>query len=239
LAALNNLTYLYLDTNQISDVSPLAALNNLTELHLNNNQISDVSPLAALNKLIALYSDNNQISDVSPLAALNKLTFLYLNTNQISDVSPLAALNKLRVLTIANQQINQESIPYQPNLVLPNVVKDVTGSWIAPRSISNNGTYTSPNFSWNLPNYLNKVSYTFSQTITIGGSTTSFNGTVTQPLEQAPLLFTVMYEVDGTQTSASVEAGTLLAEPTAPTKEGYTFTGWYDAKTGGNQWDFT
>ncbi|WP_270997462.1 InlB B-repeat-containing protein, partial [Listeria seeligeri] len=24
-----------------------------------------------------------------------------------------------------------------------------------------------------------------------------------------------------------------------PTKEGYTFTGWYDAPTGGNPWDFT
>ncbi|EOH1672270.1 Ig-like domain-containing protein, partial [Listeria monocytogenes] len=222
LQYVNNLTFLYLTTNQISDVSPLAALNKLTYLSLDTNQISDVSPLAALNNLSTLNLNTNQISDVSPLAALNNLTSLYLYNNQISDVSPLAALNNLTYLFIVDQQINQESIPYQPNLVLPNVVKDGTGSWIAPRSISNNGTYTSPNFSWNLPNYINEVSYTFDQTITIGGSTTSFNGTVTQPLEQAPLLFTVMYEVDGTQTSASVEAGTLLAEPTAPTKEGYT-----------------
>ncbi|MBF2504484.1 InlB B-repeat-containing protein, partial [Listeria marthii] len=28
-------------------------------------------------------------------------------------------------------------------------------------------------------------------------------------------------------------------EPPIPTKEGYTFTGWYDAKTGGNKWDFS
>ncbi|MGC9268491.1 InlB B-repeat-containing protein, partial [Listeria ivanovii] len=31
----------------------------------------------------------------------------------------------------------------------------------------------------------------------------------------------------------------LIPEPTSPTKEGYTFKGWYDAKTGGKKWDFT
>ncbi|NVV64516.1 InlB B-repeat-containing protein, partial [Listeria monocytogenes] len=31
---------------------------------------------------------------------------------------------------------------------------------------------------------------------------------------------------------------TLLNEPTTPTKQGYTFDGWYDAETGGTKWDF-
>ncbi|PSA35362.1 internalin, partial [Listeria monocytogenes] len=46
------------------------------------------------------------------------------------------------------------------------------------------------------------------------------------------------FDVDGTTTEETVDYQGLLTEPTAPTKEGYTFTGWYDAKTGGNKWDF-
>ncbi|MBC1391756.1 InlB B-repeat-containing protein, partial [Listeria welshimeri] len=40
-------------------------------------------------------------------------------------------------------------------------------------------------------------------------------------------------------TTESVEVDELLAEPQEPNKPGYTFTGWYDAQSGGNQWDFT
>ncbi|WP_180716747.1 InlB B-repeat-containing protein, partial [Listeria monocytogenes] len=43
----------------------------------------------------------------------------------------------------------------------------------------------------------------------------------------------------GQETTENVETGTLLQEPPTPVKEGYTFNGWYDAKTGGTKWDFT
>ncbi|WP_270998962.1 InlB B-repeat-containing protein, partial [Listeria seeligeri] len=46
-------------------------------------------------------------------------------------------------------------------------------------------------------------------------------------------------DIDGKTTTQSVVYQEHLAEPTAPTKEGYTFTGWYDEKTGGNKWDFS
>jgi len=36
---------LYLERNQISDISPLASLTNLDTLWLSDNQISDISPL--------------------------------------------------------------------------------------------------------------------------------------------------------------------------------------------------
>nr|WP_312025422.1 InlB B-repeat-containing protein [Listeria cossartiae] len=43
---------------------------------------------------------------------------------------------------------------------------------------------------------------------------------------------------DDTTTSQTIDYDGLLEEPAAPTKAGYTFTGWYDAKTGGNKWNF-
>ena len=48
LANLTQLTHLFLDDNQITDVSPLTGLRNLRLLRLAGNPIQDTSPLAAL-----------------------------------------------------------------------------------------------------------------------------------------------------------------------------------------------
>ncbi|MBF2399811.1 InlB B-repeat-containing protein [Listeria marthii] len=50
--------------------------------------------------------------------------------------------------------------------------------------------------------------------------------------------YTATLNADGTTTTQTTDYEGLLEEPAAPTKEGYTFIGWYDAKTGGNKWDF-
>ncbi|EAD5402387.1 LPXTG cell wall anchor domain-containing protein [Listeria monocytogenes] len=50
--------------------------------------------------------------------------------------------------------------------------------------------------------------------------------------------YTATFDKDGTTTTQTVNYDSLIQEPTAPTKDGYTFTGWYDAETGGNKWDF-
>ncbi|ECB9788372.1 InlB B-repeat-containing protein [Listeria monocytogenes] len=50
--------------------------------------------------------------------------------------------------------------------------------------------------------------------------------------------YTATFNNDGTTTTQTVDYQELLTEPTAPTKDGYTFDGWYDAETGGNKWDF-
>ncbi|EFO9069437.1 LapB repeat-containing protein [Listeria monocytogenes] len=60
---------------------------------------------------------------------------------------------------------------------------------------------------------------------------------IVEPL--APTISNVIFDVDDVQTTESLEAGELISEPLSPTKEGYTFIGWYDSKTGGNKWDFT
>nr|WP_232122639.1 LapB repeat-containing protein [Listeria monocytogenes] len=56
---------------------------------------------------------------------------------------------------------------------------------------------------------------------------------IVEPL--APTISNVTFDVDDVQTTESLEAGELISEPLSPTKEGYTFIGWYDSKTGGNK----
>ncbi|MDT0049448.1 InlB B-repeat-containing protein [Listeria cossartiae subsp. cayugensis] len=235
LTGLSNLQVLYLDLNQITDISPIAGLSNLQYLSIEYTQVSDLTPVANLSKLTTLNASDSKISDISPLASLPNLVEAHLKDNQISDVSPLANIPNLFNVTLTNQTITSDPVLYQTNLVVPNAVKGPSGAPIAPATISNNGIYASPNLTWNLASFTNNVSYTFNQPVTFKNATVPFSGTVTQPLTEA---FTAVFDVDGKQTSVTVGADELIKEPTAPTKTGYTFTGWYDAKTGGNKWDF-
>ncbi|EHD1581853.1 BspA family leucine-rich repeat surface protein [Listeria monocytogenes] len=51
--------------------------------------------------------------------------------------------------------------------------------------------------------------------------------------------YTVTFDVEGTQQQEIVPFEELVTEPTVPNKAEYAFTGWYDAPTGGNKWDFS
>ncbi|CUL76068.1 TPA: InlB B-repeat-containing protein [Listeria monocytogenes] len=237
LVNLTNLDFLNLYNNQINDVKALSKLTNLTNLYLDNNQLFDISPLSSLTKLENLNLNNNQISDISKLSGLTNLRYLDLGHNQINDISTLSSLTNLISVELRNQQITFEPRTFQNVLIIPNIVVDNTKAIVPPNTISNNGTYIYPNVKWNLANFINDVSYTFNQSVTIGNANGVFAGTVSQPLLE-PTSYTVTFDVDGKQSSEQSSDGVLITEPTAPTKEGYTFNGWYDKKTGGEEWDF-
>lgn len=61
------LTWLDLDTNRVSDLTPLAGLVNLEYLNLDSNQITDISPLVGLYRLRGLSLFDNQVADIGPL----------------------------------------------------------------------------------------------------------------------------------------------------------------------------
>ncbi len=66
------MTSLWLDVNQISDLTPLSGLTELTTLLLVENQITDASPLVGLVKLKYLNIRGNKLVDLEPLVALNR-----------------------------------------------------------------------------------------------------------------------------------------------------------------------
>lgn len=59
-----NLTWLDLDTNNISDLTPLANLTNLMILNLDSNEIFELSPLAGLLNLDGVSLFDNQVGDI-------------------------------------------------------------------------------------------------------------------------------------------------------------------------------
>ena len=109
IAGLTRLTQLNLSRCGLSDASFVSGLTQLTWLDLGHNTISDISPLAKLIQLNQLFLSNNTISDVSPLANLKKLTYLFLDGNSISDISPLAKLTQLTDLGLGNNTISDVS----------------------------------------------------------------------------------------------------------------------------------
>ncbi len=104
------LTEIYLDHNDISDISPLSQLTALTEIYLDHNDISDISPLSQLTALTILLLDHNDISDISPLSSLVAMEVLKLHNNQIEDISVLSQFPGLRYVRLNNNQISDISV---------------------------------------------------------------------------------------------------------------------------------
>ena len=109
LVNLTNLTSLDLGDNNISDLSPLSGLTQLARLELSGSSITDLSPLVSLTNLITLYLGDNDISDLSPVAGLTNLTSLYLGDNDIPDLSALAGLTQLTDLSLGGNSISDLS----------------------------------------------------------------------------------------------------------------------------------
>ena len=94
------------NSNSISDLSPLSGLIKLTELNLFRNTIGDLSPLSNLTELRVLdISGNSYISDLSPLSGMTRMRTLHLYTNDVSDLSPLSGMTELRWLDVSSNLI--------------------------------------------------------------------------------------------------------------------------------------
>ncbi|MYD54998.1 MAG: hypothetical protein F4W96_11940 [Chloroflexi bacterium] len=106
LSGLASLERLDLDRNNISDVSALSGLTSLERLDLYSNSISDVSALSGLTSLKWLDLSDNRISDITPLSGLTSLEWLWLSGNSISDVSALSGLTSLETLSLASNSIS-------------------------------------------------------------------------------------------------------------------------------------
>ncbi|MBC2328902.1 InlB B-repeat-containing protein [Listeria swaminathanii] len=214
--------YIYLDNNKIKDISPLSG-KAFHQLTLNDNEISDVSPLSTM----TLYSDY----------AFTDNFYIDISNNHISDISPLknTGFSKLNYFYAENQSVTSPSKTFSNDLTLENSVKNIEGKAITPEIISNNGSYSGSMLNWQLPNFVANVDYSFSETNQIGQTTGVFSGKVSQPLVDG---FTVTFDNEGSISTESYKSDVIISEPTEPTKEGFTFEGWYDASTGGKKWDF-
>lgn len=218
----NQFVYIYLDNNKIKDISPLSG-KSFHQLTLNNNEISDISPLNTM----TLYAEY----------ALTDDFYIDISSNHISDISSLknANFSKLNYFYAEDQNITNQVKAFATDLRLENSVKNIEGKAISPGTISNNGSYYGSTLNWQLPSFVANVDYSFSEMVQIGQTTGVFSGKVTQPLVDG---FIVTFDNEGSISTESYKSNVIISEPTEPTKEGFTFDGWYDAPIDGKKWDF-
>ncbi|HAO5827704.1 TPA: hypothetical protein IP916_002279 [Listeria monocytogenes] len=244
---LSNLDRLFAyEGNEISDLSPIANSSELRALRVPGNLISDISALSNLTLLRDINLSSNQISDISALGNLQVVEELYLNNNQISDLSPIS---NLKITTAWRTALNQK-------IKLPETTwaKDMSfqlplrrnGEWLEPEW--DNFLNTQVSFSYTAPTLViqdgisnknqERVLNFYENVKLETNSYIQFSGQIYFPIKAATY-YDVNFDIDGAITTVSVLENELLAEPKEPNKTGYAFTGWYDAESGGNKWDFS
>ena len=73
-------------------------------------------------------------------------------------------------------------------------------------------------------------------------ATSAVNANTTLWARWTPVQRTVTFDANGgtpTPAAQTVNHGSTITQPTAPTRANFTFAGWWSAQTGGTQWNFT
>ena len=104
-----NLIRLWVDSNPLSDLSPISNCSKLEDLGVGGCGISDIFALQGLVNLLGVNLGGNSIHDLQPLNSLKNLEHLLMYQNPISDITPLDNLRKLKRLWAWNCQISDIS----------------------------------------------------------------------------------------------------------------------------------
>ncbi|EAG4574454.1 LPXTG cell wall anchor domain-containing protein [Listeria monocytogenes] len=263
---LSQLNSLFLNNNQLGneDMEVIGGLTNLTTLFLSQNHITDIRPLASLSKMDSADFANQVIK--KPARNFSKTLSVPNNITSIDGtlVTPKTISNNG---TYDAPNVNWSSPSYLPevrytfkqDVAVGSTTSSYTGIIIQPLNepVDYNVTF---NIDGNtsevktvteedlIPEPANpiKQGYTFDGWYDAETGGTKWDFTTGQMPANDLMLYAhfsvnsyqVNFDIDGAVMNEAVVYDTLLNEPTAPTKQGYTFDGWYDAETGGNKWDF-
>lgn len=114
------LSEIYLNNNNIQDISTLSNAPAMSVLVLSNNNLTteEIAPITNFKYLIYLSLADNQIDDISALKDLRYLTELRLQNNNISNPYNLKKLTNLQALYLGNNNIssNIEFLDYLTEL---------------------------------------------------------------------------------------------------------------------------
>ena len=124
---------------------------------------------------------NHNVRSIAPLARLNHLTSIDLTGNSVTDISPLNDLEKLKSEDV--KLTSQKPVITSTTASFPSPLKDKSGATIAVQDSSTlvNDTNTAGNLKLVSPVYdgqMHAAQATWTKSITIGGATANFSGTL-------------------------------------------------------------
>lgn len=114
LEGLENTTILrivYLNRNNLTDIQMLeSSVETLESLYIDNNQISDISALGKNTKLICFSANSNKLTGIEALAGKPELTKISVAFNQLSSLQGLQDCTNLSYLNASDNQILETEI---------------------------------------------------------------------------------------------------------------------------------
>ncbi len=159
-----NLEWLYIDNNNIEDLSPISSIQSLTKLNASNNNITNITSLQTLMNLKTINLINNSIEDVSILSNMNNLEYLYLNNNKIKSLDSVSNLNTIKEIYCEENEIenidnilnllNIEKINARKNKI-KNIVGNINSETLKYLNISENNLTDISGLTENKISYLN------------------------------------------------------------------------------------
>ena len=112
-----NIEWIYLDWNEIADISILSRFTSLTKISMSSNKITDITPLAKLTNLVNLNISNNQISSLEPIKNLTNIQYICADNNKITEITALSKLTNAKEISVSGNQItNIDLLAKLPNL---------------------------------------------------------------------------------------------------------------------------
>lgn len=126
------ITWIFLDWNELTDLSILSSFTSLEKISFSGNNVSNISVLGQLENLENITAINNKIVNIDVLKNLD-IKYICLDGNNIKDINVISDWNNLREMSFSNNQI--ENIPDLSNLseleeinLSNNKIKSITGN---------------------------------------------------------------------------------------------------------------
>jgi len=108
LSAATGLTELYLNGNDLDDISGLADVNipNLEYLYLHDNDLTDISYISSYNNLVELTLHDNNLTSIDNISGMTQLTEIDLSDNNIESFGGLTNISGLEIIDLQNNNIS-------------------------------------------------------------------------------------------------------------------------------------
>ena len=109
-----DITWIFLDWNEISNLEPLQNFSKLTKISFSGNQVEDLTPLSKIKTLENITAINNKIKTLEPLRNLKNIKYLTLDGNNLTSLDSIITWTNLIDISVQNNQIT--NIPNMSNL---------------------------------------------------------------------------------------------------------------------------
>ena len=101
------ITWIFLDWNELTDLTPLSSLTELTKISFSGNTVTDLTPLASLENLRNLTAINNKIETLEPIANLSNIDYICLDGNKLTSIQETSNWTNLEEISCSNNLIEQ------------------------------------------------------------------------------------------------------------------------------------